>query len=89
MIRMESPRRAQNDGDEPPIQLAQAEPTFFRAARRRDGIKRPAVKQYLGVDEVKPAGFQHGDALGLRPLKIRPTDDIPTIVDIIKMSAGR
>jgi hypothetical protein len=25
-------------------------------------MERPAVKQDLGVDEIEPAGFQHGDA---------------------------
>jgi hypothetical protein len=34
-------------------------------------MERPAVKQHLGVDEIEPAGFQHGDALGLGPRKIQ------------------
>jgi hypothetical protein len=36
-------------------------------------MERPAVKLDLSVDEIEPAGFQHGDALGLGPLKIHLT----------------
>ena len=38
-------------------------------------MERPAIKQDLSVDEIEPAGFQHGDAL--RTLKIHPTEIYP------------
>jgi hypothetical protein len=40
-------------------------------------MERPAAKQDLGVDEIEPAGFQHGDPLGLGSLKIDPTKMYP------------
>jgi hypothetical protein len=36
-------------------------------------MERPAAKQDLSVDEIEPAGFQHGDPLGLGPRKIHLT----------------
>ena len=42
-------------------------------------MERPAVKQYFGVDKIEPAGFQHGDPLGLGPLKIHPTNIYPRL----------
>jgi hypothetical protein len=38
-------------------------------------MERSAVKQDLSVNEIEPAGFQHGDAL--RTLKIHPTEIYP------------
>jgi hypothetical protein len=42
-------------------------------------MERPAVKQYFGVDRIESAGFQHGDPLGLRPLKIHSTEIYPRL----------
>jgi hypothetical protein len=68
-----------NDGDKPPIQFANAKPAFFCAPGRRDRMERPAVKQDFGVDKIESAGFQHGDPLGLGPLKIHPTNIYPRL----------
>jgi hypothetical protein len=42
-------------------------------------MERPAVKKDLGVDEIEPAGLQHGGAFGLRPLKIHPNKIYPRL----------
>jgi hypothetical protein len=62
-----------NHSDEAPIELTDAQPAFFREAGRGGRVERPAVEQDLGIDEIEPAGFQHGSALCFGPLKIHPS----------------
>src|SRR5215471_15591221 len=73
-----------NNGDQTPIQLADAQPAFFRQARRRDRTKRAAIKQNFGIDKIQPTSFQYGYTLGLGPLKVHPSPNIATGVGTVK-----
>jgi hypothetical protein len=47
-------------------------------------MKRAAVKQDLGIYEIKPTRFQNGHAFGVGPLEVHPDPDVPTRVAIVK-----
>ena len=65
------------------ISLLKANPGKYSVASPGTGttpsLSIEMLKQDLGVDEIEPAGFQHGDPLGLGPLKIHPTNIYPRL----------
>src|SRR6516162_5265624 len=50
------------------------------ACRRLDGMEQPSVKQGLGVDEIAPACFERGNALGLETQHHGYEDTLPTAI---------